>query len=424
MEVVIDSSYRDRNLYPNPCCFNVTVNVPSRNFANSADPVSLEYPVGTYTGSTLDASTPAVLSISGTVTATSVGVVECTFPGVTLFDTEDYYAGLALNGSFRIDGYRRVVPSTGSFQVPRNAPALGAAVTLSWPTTSAPWDGTAAVRFFVPAKRREPYSYIVNETRRSSAPIDGNEQAFVLFTPPAGLGWTQFDVYSFCDSPPRAWSVTTAATPPGSTSLPLAPVSVPQECFVRVGSYSGRLVSPSTVFPPVGPAGIPAGTLAVFAAFAYDNAQSIQYSGTPDQDARTWVAGLSALRIPNARLAGSMLPSLLDYPNLYVEFGEAHTAPRDCISSNNPNTGSAVFRVVPDDASRHSDAFITYVVSATKNVRFSPTAREFRLRVFTPDGSTVRFHSLDSRSPAPPLRSLQISVSFNMTRSSQSLTVS
>lgn len=429
MQVEIASAFRDRNLYPDPCSFNVSVNVPSKNFANAGDPVSLEYPVGGFAGYTLDAAIPNVLSLTGTVLVSCSNVIECVFSGsTTLFDTQGYYTGVLINGNVRVDNYDIVSANVGRFYVNRNV-SVGSAVTLNYPETSALWNGSQQVRMFVPAKKRNSYVFVVNESRRGSVRIEANESGpFVRFTPPTGAGWQPTDYYSFCDSPPCQWAVLTSPAPVGATQISLSAVNIPEECFIKIASYTGRVVRvvnsvTINVFPPVQTV-LNAGALVLFARFSYDNVQSLQYVGTSPQDQRAWNAELVNLRLPNVTLSGNLQPSLLDYPNLYLEFADAHSAPQNNIMSNNRNGTASVFRVTPDETSRHSDAYVSYTCDGgPKSIRFSPTAREFTVRVSTPEGNTVSFAESDSKWPAKPYQHLQINMLFNLVRTSQSITV-
>ncbi len=358
----IDSTYRNRNNYPNPCDFVIPINYPGRGSTASTviDPVIGGAP---YTGS--ETEKPGQL-----VTQTSVNATE-----ITLDASEPTIDNYYVNSILQIgNNFRTITAYTGAIQTATVSPAF--------PATPAP--GTVYY-----TRLAQPLFYGTVNT----AVVPSTTTSFALDNTASTVNGVYVNSYIVFITGPNS----------GEYSL--------------ITSYTGatRALTLQTALTSA-PAN---GSLVEIDALTDDNAQTLRIAtnvlGSGSQ-VSYYEIELLWLSFPNQIFNVSYGGLLSDYPYCYVSlFNEGSPLATQVLYSNNPHSTDVLYKV-PVNQYFGSTQFLTLKDSKTKQViQFHPD-QDIRFIVTLPDGNVAQFAESDTMSPNPPNPLFQVNASFAMRR--------
>jgi hypothetical protein len=171
--------------------------------------------------------------------------------------------------------------------------------------------------------------------------------------------------------------------------------------------------------------------------FSRDNVKPLQYQGSANQQAVCYSVRLVNIAIPfivrsftdangtefdeRATINVANGGTIDQYPYFYVCLSsDIHKDNMQSIISNNPNTSNAVFRIPVSSGDTPGPKKIMSQTSFTRCdmcpiIKFLPNDT-FRLTVLLPNGEVLSFRQKDNVSPKEPNYKLQISALFEFTR--------
>jgi hypothetical protein len=444
----IDSTYRNRMLWPLPGSFEVVLSKSGQRDAISAeDPVSEATPLLSFTSNRFEANTAATSSITGSVILTTIGTTNS--KSVIIFETgvdelqhlENYYRhAVAIHGGTteraRILSYEYMGGNRGKISVDKDLdPSSGDLITIEDPTD---FTDTSHIHIFIPGGSNSPENYttnlLYNESLNESRLIikyDAEIGTVTLGGTPV-VGWLPTHNYSIRKNTPSL--VTTAALGSTTTTVVLTtgpafrgqflrlPQSVynntviaPQGEIRRIVAYdSGTLTATVTPGFSVAP---PTGNVVEILAFSYDNFYPFVYTGSRQNELVTYNIRLNSLVVPNQILSVSEGGKIAFYPYLYVELTTIEGQASNIIYSNNPNAKNMLFRASITDTYNLTDStFITLKGDdMTQTIKFK-TETNFKFKVSLPNGEI--FHTVldEYMSPKQHNPFIQISALFELQR--------
>lgn len=409
----VDSTYRDRTVYPNPAQFVMEISQSGQKArAQALDPVSTasahkvfwpgnDFNVNALTGNfDLSTATPLVSNDSGMVTfVITIPVAQA--PNLT----EDYYKGAILaNTTPTPDVLRRItawkylkLDTLYYFQVTvdrafPDTTADGDAIAIRNPTD---FTDTSNPQIFIPGGESMDNYYqgyrIYNQTLSISSGTadsrvityyDGTTHIATLDTSTAGGGpvtsWTvgtgsTLQAFVLRKDNPCGLGVTNTGSSAGSIVLPAGSTSVtgaytnyflrlpttatgatgPVGETRRIVSYTGGPTGTANVYPNF-TTGFTAGSPYELLCFTKDNMVPFVYTGslTSQQQSVCYEVELLNLVLPNQTLESGKGGRIAFYPYVYVELHNVSaptTNSNSSIYSNNPNSNKMLFRAVVDD---------------------------------------------------------------------------
>jgi hypothetical protein len=468
----IDSTYRNREQYPNPSNFTVLIaQSGTRDAAHAYDPVSLSAPEKTWSPNDL-------IHSGGTVSSN----FNNKFEFIANFNTDqpktesDYYVGstITVNGVYtQITSWNLISQNDSDswftvtvFPEIDNIPNPSESVIFEQKTDFT----TGAV--FVPngflANNYYVGSILYNETKQDYRTIlsyDGTHKmiGLDLSTKAGGIitsvgadDWLDSHVFSIRKSPPKY--VGTFPTPPPipgynqATSFLLSTdTNVSVGDFIRItGASDNNRTCRITAYTGNGSPAVPANPnsnpptplipeiLANIATtncimnpvidvttsvnyeilqFSRDNAVPFTYTGSlvSQQEMVCYEIRLINLVLPNKILKSGGRVAF--YPYVYVELQNVSSGTRNVIYSNNPNSTRMLFRAAIDDI---PNPLISPFVKIdgdgmVQTVKFKPNDN-FKFGVYLPNGEELETIYTDDFSPAPANPLLQVSALFSMKR--------
>jgi hypothetical protein len=426
----LDSTYRNRNVYPLPAEYvvpitsNNTVGLPSAITAD--DPVSNAYPQYTLVGQTANRGPEA---FNGGTYATPV-------LNIAASTVDSYYNGYNITDN-TLGQTRQIIGYVGATQTVTldhpfsNTWAVGDNYTIADPSTN-------AIIHMQPAAPLVPgyYNGLVlkdetsNEYRYITA-YSGNTRLATVSSP--FTVWAVTDSYSVRAQRSNEQALVAAATAL-TVTLPITAstdpdVYVGQFLYMQNGPAAGQariiasyngLTRTATVTPPFNPVPVAGNTYEILP-FSYDNSTSLAYSGSvlSQMDTTNYEVSLVSLDIPNLDLvtAPGYRPSF--YPYLLVEItNETSTGGhgRNILYSNNPHAIRTTFVVPVSDVNNPlSTQFLSLTANGvTQTMRFKPNDN-LRFSLRTPAGELFNVGP-DTVSPAAPNPRIQISAVFGIKR--------
>ena len=348
----IDSTYRNRNNYPNPNNFVIPITYPGRssNSSTAVDPIVDAIP---FTASTNPPGSN-VTRDGSTTTSIVLGIGETTI--------DNFYVNtiLEISGQFRT-----VSTYNGSTQI--------AVVTV--PFSSAPIAGTVYYTrktqpFFVGTVSASPTPTTTTFGLSGGSPSLINN-SYVRFTSGINSGLV-FLVASYN----KTTNVVTLSSP-----MPNAPS---------------------------------AGNALELDSFTRDNASTLVYSGTVNNIGQNsyYEIELCWLSVPNLILGVGYGGELDRYPYIYVNlYNEGRRLYNQPMFSNNPNSTLALFKV-PVNEYFGDTSFLTLKDSKTKQVVRFETNQDIRFTITLPDGTIVEYSEPDTLSPLEPNPFTQVNALF------------
>jgi len=352
----IDSTYRNRNNYPNPNNFVIPITYPGRNStaATAIDPIVDAMP---YTASTNPPGSN-VTQVGSSTTSIVLGVGET--------DIDNFYVNsvLEIAGQFRTistyDGTTKIAVVTVAFS---GAPVSG---TVYYTRKIQP--------FFVGTVAASPTPTTTSFALAGGPSLINNiySNSYVRFTSGVNSGLV-FLISSYVGST----NVVTLSSP-----MPNAPT---------------------------------AGNTLELDSFSRDNASTLVYSGTVNNTGQNayYEIELCWLSVPNLILGVGYGGELDRYPYIYVSlYNEGRRLYNQPMFSNNPNSTLALFKV-PVNEYFGDTSFLTLKDSKSKQVVRFETNQDIRFTITLPDGTIVQYSEPDTLSPLEPNPFNQVNALFS-----------
>jgi len=448
----LDSTYRDRTLWPSPGEFEVLLaqgGSSTRSILDSRDPVALSAPLIAWTSNRFQANLANSASVSGTVLG-GPGIGSANTPRVVIFSAtsgtlqqaEDYYCNsflsTAAGAKAKIISYTYLggtASDVGKVTLDNDLTlAVGAVVTLEDPTD------LSVSRLFVPMGKHRANNYfrmlIYNESLQQSRSITNLDidMGTITIGLPIAPTWSDNHNYSIRTQVPyqifaAGVSTTTDVVLTGGPSqsdiftgwfLRILPtvydnnLTPPQGEIRRITSYFGGSQT-ALVYPPLSAS--PSTMQVEVLPYSYDNASKVSYMGTLEQELVPYNIKLLSAILPNQILASKDGSRIAFYPYVYVELSTLDGTASNLIMSNNFNAVKAMFKVPIDNIEDLIKT--TFVKSESDNmsqvVRFKADTN-FKVRVILPDGEVFNTIEPERYSPHEPNPLGQLSLQFELVR--------
>lgn len=464
----IDSTFRNRSIYPNPSQFEVLISQSgSKDKRTALDPISTATPKLVFNGSfgvagmtgCISLPTPAIDIVANIGWDSSPREIIVLAPVGELNITENFYRGAILeltNGTDvarrRISNYLFLGTDGGDDRAKINVidpiPDIyidaGTSAILCNPTDTTLTENPL---IFLPTGETINSFYdndiIENVTRGERTTILGYDvPSFTaileipLTNPPVDLTtWLPTDDYIIRETPVFDIGEIEALPAPTRNFMTLSnginrsgiyigdfirmstPNTPTYNEIQRIVSYNGAT---GTVVTEASFSSIPnVGDNYEILPFTRDNANPFNYTGSlvSQQEVVCYEISLINLVLPNVELqTGSRIAF---YPYVYVELNNISSAGAytNAIYSNNPNAKRMLFRATVNDTNNPlTSAFVKLNGDGmVQTVKFKPND-SFKFGVYINDGTPFTSDIIDTVSPEIPNPLLQISVMFSMKR--------
>jgi len=475
--IEINSTYRDRNLWPFSGEFEIPIEQTGTKGKNNAlDPVALSSPLFAWQGNNLWSGVPSY-EISGVI-QDAIGItdnIQYSSDGTTFIITTvskpqdyiDYFRSLTINDSTANEIVRIVysqsfgLNSLGQYRtlITVNTPITGSilsdTITITDPSD---FNTGGDYLLFVPAGRVQQDAYlnyyIYNETLNEYAAITSYDSNISIIRFASKAGWATTNNFNIRKELPIIPSVGNLSQPLVNSAstrtniivtvnynelsvisnnyrnyfIRLVPstynyvLTSPYNEIRRIISYSVNTTTNTYIFEvypsfsaiPVG------GTKIEILDFSYDNYNPFSYNGSlvSQQDMVCYEFELVDLVLPNAILTTGFGSKISFYPFVYVQLSNISSAGagvKNVLYSNNPNSTNMIFRVPIIDI---QDPFTTPFVRLTGNgvvqtIKFKPNDN-LLFSVRLPNGNIYDTILEEYYSPFAPNFFAQISALFRI----------
>ena len=423
--IELNSSYRNRLLYPNVANFIVEVGQPNQGTSalDSVDPIVNSYPTTIFTHNSR--------VTSGSYTGGNPGRVQLDAAAATLAsNTDDYYKGAKI-----------VDVATGEQTFIQSYDAQSNTALLYFPFSSDTWSagGTYQIQdisdtshiYDPTAPNIDGYNvgnFLYNADLDEFRTIISFDSVVQVYTVDSAFSGITNDTFEVRKSKYISNGTSTAFT---NDTITLA-VTEPSKddtykgYFVRITSgvsenetrlitaYDGTTKVASFNPPITSAAGTP--TYEVLQ-WTRDNVGYIDYYGSGNTQQGLYEVELLDLVLPNVVLNNNVGGRIAFYPYVYVEFSNTTQGTNNIISSNNPNSSLAVFRCpITDTNSPLISTFIKVDSNYMKQViNFNPML-DLKFKVFLSDGTLFDPAESENFSPLEPNSNIQISALFRYTK--------
>jgi len=458
----IDSTYRDRNLYPNPSQFEVLITQSgSKGKFNALDPITTAVPAVVFNGS-FDLLTPSdtatiinllITGIGGQTTSTTP-VIQ-TLLG-ELHQKTNFYRGAVIELINGADIVRRKIESyvfldsdvvDSAKLVLESAipdlflvnPGTSGSITNSTDTTL-----TSEPSIFVPAGTPINEFYNTNFIQNLSLdPIETREivnyqiENYNATIDSVAPGWLATHDYIIRETLPSSIGIINPIPAPTINSISLSngldrsnlytgdfvrlstPGITGYNEIRRIESYTGT-TQQAYVYPSFStiPVAGPIGTYEILP-FTRDNVYPFNYGGSSvsQQEVVCYEIKLLNLVLPN--IVQNTGGRIAFYPYVYVELNNISSAGayNNAIYSNNPNAQRMLFRAKVDDVNNPlTTAFVKLNGDgAVQTVKFKPNDN-LKFGVYLFNGNPFKVNIPDTTGPYPPNVLVQVSAIFSMKR--------
>lgn len=447
----LDSTYRNRVLWPEPGEFGVSLscNCPINKYT-AVDPVSKSTPIVSWTSNFFNVngfgdSVNVVIGPPNLQNANSKTVYTFSVNPAAFHQPLNYYRHAIFqrvgdpNTRSRIVEYKYLGNNRG--QVTLESPIdlnAGDVVSILDPTAFTDPNNSY---LFVPAGSQGKDDYygqlIYNETLQESRTIVGYDNVTGLLTigPPTLVGWTATQNYSIREQIPFASTIAgplstsnTVVVTGGSSSaltyvgqfIRVLPglyndsIPPPEGEIRRIVAYDG-VTTTATVYPPFSAS--PSGLLIEILPFSYDNTGSFTYKGTYENEQSIYAIRLVSLSLPNRTLIAGNGGKIAYYPYVYVELTPIDIPSNNLILSTNPNAVNMMFKASLTNIQNPEDAIFTHLTGdGMTQVFLFKLETSFKVRVMLPGGETFKTVDQETASPATPNPVAQISMLFELYR--------
>lgn len=458
--IEIDSTYRNRNLWPKASDFDVIISQNgANNQINAVDPVCLSAPEKTWSGIYFNANGGgSSIIVKSDLSSTNIGnssdlvtfIIQGTVTDV--LQTENgYYNGAIIKidsiagTEKRIVTYEyignnraRITVSSSYGSVLTNNLDLIITDPSDISDVNSPW-------FFVPNGKLGNNSYagylLYNETNNEYRVINNYDSITHVFTTtePIPLSWSLSDNYTirkqypFLITTPLTGTVQAVTISNGSTQnnyykgmfLRLRSavygngIIAPGNESRRIVSYDGVtkqaiLEKPFTASP--------VGFIGEILIFSYDNFNPFVYTGSTvsQQEMVCYEIELISLILPNVTLKGGFGSRIAFYPYVYVELtnlSSSRSGLNNIIYSNNPHSTKMLFRAPVDDIQNPLlSSFVKIDGDGTvQTIKFKPNDN-LHFSVHLSNGELYETIIEENFSPLAPNPLVQISAMFSIKR--------
>lgn len=438
----IDSTYRNRKLWPEASEFEVLISKSGQNNAvNAEDPVSKATPTISFTSNLFNATIAGSTTLSGSVVgaATSSSIIVFQTGAGELHQSENYYRHAVISNSVsnervRILKYEYIGNDKGRITIDRDLTlSFGDTITIEDPTDMT---DPSFAHVFIPTGSNSPGQYIssllYNETLNQFRSISGYDSTIGTVTLDGApvVGWLPTHNYSIRKERPVL--VTTAAVGSTATTVVLTsgpanagqfiriPKTIydngttpPQDEIRRVVAYDANTLS-ATVSPGFTTA--PTGNAIEILAFSYDNFHPFVYNGSKQSEMSIYEIKLNSLVLPNQPLSVGNGGKIAFYPYLHIQLSVEGQS-ENIMYSNNPNSRHVLFRASMVNIENLTEStFITLKgddEGMKQTVRFK-TETNFKFKVTLPNGEAFSTVLNESFSPQEPNALIQISALFEL----------
>lgn len=436
----IDSTYRNRNQFPNPAQFNVVNSHPGNNvsLSTSLDPISNAAPLITYI--------PSNLTFSGKIQITPTNTdnrMNVRFNAtLNVSKTTNYFRGLTLRGPDSYGGPVKI-DTWDHLNSDENYDYFVVTFTPSFDSERYHYNNTIRVLcstdftqgyVFIPSgtlsSQYYKKYYIYNETQNEHAQIISYDGKFALASIDAHPAWSEDDTICLRQHLPLTYGNFQSGST--ATIVILSASSNPS-----IGAYNGtflRLKQTNTTVNIISYSGAPTFEATIntnlenppyenepyeIMNFTRDSYYPLIYTGTHIQQECCYEVQSINLLIPNVGvIEGGVMAG---YPYFYVElqnYTTANSGMYNMLYSNNPNSVKKLFRVpVTNISPARLNAYIktdkSYMV---ETIKINPY-NSFRFGIYLPDGKPLVLSIPDTKSPVPPNPYLQITALFSLKQS-------
>lgn len=420
MDFEFVSTHRNRNIWPNPCLFEVPSSGSGQSTGlNASDPISNQAPIVTWTGQNI--------SIASTVVTANNKNVVVSAPINSFIQENNYYQGAEINvpPSLRINSSKFLDQSKGldymQLNVVNSKLKNGDNITIQ--VTNVP--NTLYVPMGSDLSNAYTGKLLYNQTKNEWVVIKDYDSEFHKLIVNLPSGWSLTDQFSIRDNLPHTNFVTNNGNSTTTLNLNGIMVSVNPGDFIRVIStnevvkivHFDNTTNIVTISPPLSKV-LSNGESIELLAQTSDNYKTLAYSGT--------IVGQQEQISYNITLVSGILPNILiknglggyprDYPFLYVEFYDTNYPSQNNLFSNN-HSSKSYFRVTTSVNQAATQKLFTKFTGdlSFKTIRFRPNSN-FRIVWRLPTGEEIKFNEEDTQSPLPPKELIQTSVQFNLKR--------
>jgi hypothetical protein len=474
----IDSTYRDRNAFPEISQFEIQISQSGRRSKeNSIDPVCLSAPIAQWTSNRFTADTSST-SITATVVSVPSSNISYGTDNINLIvkalsgklqKTKNYYLSANVKVlipststyAYRSISYYEWLSTDGTNDYARIVLLSSFAdsiLPLGTDTAITIYDPTDLTlnppAIFVPngyVGANCYYGlYLYNENLSQYRRIVNYDFAVnIAFLESSVSGWLATHNYSIRKEQPLIPSTTiTSATTstlncstgslstinnyynhnfiriiPSTTGVYGTSADAPSGQMRRIVQYSSSAgVSTFTVTPAFSTSPIAGTHKFEVLGFSYDNACPFVYSGSQvsQQEMVCYQIELLNLILPNKTLNTQYGSRIAYYPYVYVELSNVSAAGAglsNIIYSNNPNSTRMIFRACVDDMNQPQNAPFIKIDGdkMVQTIKFKPNDN-LRFRVILPNGELFRVNDTEYFSPNQPNDKNQITALFAIKR--------
>lgn len=461
----IDSTYRDRNRFPNPCDFEIPISQTGvKDKFNAIDPVSLSTPV-LEVNSAFNTDIPLSIGVNlevsyGTISQTyiigedlsKVVILRSVFPQ-RLRQEKDFYAGTFLAVDIAgVNEYQRISSYEYLFAINITGTDYDyCKITVSSPYSTQPLDTSIAYTFntssndsflpcayiFLPlgvAIDNYYINYIIEDitlgVSRKIISYEGSTRLAQTDSLFPG-GWSALDSYIVRKQGPSEIGTLTGITTI-TLQLPITSSSTDNYYvgdFIRITSgplygevrkiiYYNGTTKIATVDSPF--SSIPGTETYEILPFTRDNVVPLAFTGMEINRVDNYEIELLNLIIPNKILISGNGGNAVTYPYFLLEIYNISVASgdtRNILISNNPNSVRVLFRIPVDDTvSKSVSPFIKIDGDGmVQTIKFKPD-QSLKFRLLLPSGDTIKVGDSEKFSPSAPNEFMQLSACFSLRR--------
>lgn len=401
------SNYRNRNMWPNPCLYEVSFGSGQSNGLNALDPISNQAPVIEWRGQKI--------SHYATITAATTGAVVLSIPENWVNYEKDYYSGAELHPlATRINSSIFLGQKEGLAYFQMNvAPSkfkIGDSVLIQ--ITHIP------NTIFVPGGSDLPHAYnkklLYNQTNNEWVKITGYYPEFRRVVAEIPPHWKLNDMYSIRDNLPYAtYTFTEGGNTPFTLNLKNIKVNINPGDFIRIISTKqyvkiinfDKTTSTVTVSPRISEIISPGDTIEILTQTSDNHRSPTNIVGQERLYRVTLVSGT----LPNILIRNGYGGYPTDYPFLYVEFHDTNYPFQSNVYTNNHITKN-YFKMSPVGQFKAGKKFTKFIGEPNHKIIKLRSASTFRIVWRLPTGEEIIFDQDDTTSPLAPKETIQTSI--------------
>ncbi len=386
----LDSTFRNRNQYPNPSDFVVPYQISGsyNNCVDAFDPVCLSTPFESNAGATL--TSPNTITLIPLVSSSTDNFYVNQYIG--LINTGVVPNTIQYSKILGYAGMTRTVTSMGNFTIPNGV-----------------------------------YNYVIRKQLPADIPYNTNTELSNVLT------MTRITAFA----PQSVALQPSSAVTDAYSGMMLRLFSGTTVEYQIINSYDATTYIVTTTRPFTN-VFVPATTYYEILPFSRDNLKPLKYQGTSNMNqAVCYSVRLVNISIPfiirsytdangaefdeRALINVANGGTIDQYPFFYVcLYSDIHRDNMQSIISNNPNTNYALFRVPVSSGDTPGPKKIMSQTCFSRCdmcpvIKFLPNDT-FHMSVMLPNGELLSFKQKDTVSPSEPNYKLQISALFEMTR--------